>query len=57
MDQPVALMVQIDALGRHVRGQEEPKRRRLVAERLDDLLLVGVREAAVKEGDLIWPEP
>ena len=50
-------MVEVDALGCHVGSQEEPERRGLVAECLDDVLLVGVGEAAVKEGDLIGPEP
>ena len=50
-------MVEVDALGRHVGSQEEPEWRGLVAECLDDVLLLGVGEASVKEGNLIWPEP
>ena len=42
VDEPVALMVEIDAFGRHVGSQEEPEWRGLVAEVLDDILLVGV---------------
>ena len=57
VNEPMALMVQVDALRRHVRCQQEPEWRGLVAEGLDDVLLVPVREAAVQEGDLIWPEP
>lgn len=55
MDQSVALEVQVEPLGRHVRGHEDPDRESLLAECLDHLLGPDVRlhTAPVYPGQLI----
>ena len=52
MDQPVAEVMQIQPLGRHVRTEQHAQRILQAAKTLDDLLLLGIGELPVHEGDL-----
>ena len=55
MDEPVALKMQVQALGRHVRGDGDPQRRLPLTEILNHLLHadIGLDAAAVDPGDLV----
>ena len=57
MHEPVALVVQVDALRRDVRADEQAQRARRVAEVLDHALLLDVAQAAVEHLDLAAAEP
>ena len=57
VDEPVALIVKVDALGRDVGADQQTQRARRIAEVLDDALLVHVAQAAVEDLDLVVPEP
>ena len=53
MDEAVAEVVEIQALRRHVRTEQQPQGILQTPEALDDLLLRGIRELAVHERDLL----
>ena len=56
VDEPVALVVQVDALRRHVRADQQAQRAGRVAEVVHHPLLVHVAQAAVEHRDLIRAE-
>ena len=53
MDEPVAEVMQIQALGCDVRTEQQPQGILPAPEALDDLLLRGIGELAVHDGDLL----
>ena len=57
VDEPVALVVQVDPLRRHVGADQQAQRARPVAEVFDHPLLVHVAQAAVERPDLLGAEP
>ena len=56
VDEPVALVVQVDPLRRHVGADQQAQRTRRVAEVLHHALLVHVAQAAVEDFDLFVAE-
>ena len=57
VDEPVALVVQVDPLRCDVGADQQAQRAHGVAEVLDHALLIYVAEAAVKDLDLVGSEP
>ena len=57
VNEPVALVVQVDPLRRDVGADQQAQRARRVAEVLDHALLIHVAQAAVEDLDLVGREP
>ncbi len=53
MYEPVTEVMQIQPLGRHVRTEEQPQRILQAPETLDNVLLLGIGELTVHDGDLL----